>query len=134
MSKIVTSNIKRFQGTVTLRDPMTFDMLARWQEAQSNIAYANAALKEKHGITSENHSMPAYVSEQFMMIARVMYPLILEMVEKWELTNILPGVTVANFPNASPRTGAASIHALVGWLITECQNIYIGSEDEDPNE
>lgn len=110
MSKIVTSNIKRFQGTVTLRDQLDFPLVAKWEEG---LGIIRAGEKD------------------FTTIEKVMYPLIVDFVEAWGLTNILPAES-GKFPAFAPGTSAASIHALVAWLITECQNIYNGSED--PNE
>ena len=115
MSKVIESPVKRFKGTVTLRDPMTFDLVAKWEEALQVIQTAD---KES----------------RFAVIQRTLYPLMIGMVETWELTNIISPVTVENFPNASAGTSAASIHHLTAWLINECQKIYNGNEDSDPNE
>lgn len=114
--KVVTCPVKRFEGTVTLCDPMTFQMVAKWEEV---IATLRGIQKDAGG---------------YAEIEKSLYPLVVEMVEAWNLANILPNVTAANFPNASPGTGAASIHALIGWLITECQKVYNGNEEVDPNE
>jgi hypothetical protein len=116
MGKTVTSKIKRFPGTVTLRDPMTYDLVAKWEEAIQIIQSSSTGKAEKYAL-----------------IERTLFPLFVELVEKWELTNVLPGVTRENFPNATPGTSAASIHALIGWLMNECQSIYDGNEDSDPN-
>ena len=117
MSKVVTCPVKRFEGTVTLRDPMTLQMVAKWEEVLQII-----------------RAIPNEDARKYDTIEASFYPLVVEMVEAWNLANILPNVTAENFPNASPGTGAASIHALIGWLITECQKVYNGNEDDDPNE
>jgi hypothetical protein len=94
---------------------MSLPLICKWQEA---LAVANLSEKAK----------------RFDAIEANLYPLVIDMVEKWELENVLPGVTVENFPNASAGTGAAAIHSLSAWLITECQKVYNGNEDGDPNE
>ena len=117
MSKVVTCPVKRFEGTVTLRDPMTFQMVAKWEEALQIV-----------------RAIPNEDAGKYSTIEASLYPLVIEMVEAWELANILPNVTVANFPNAAAGTSAASIHSLIAWLINECQKVYNGNEDADPNE
>ena len=37
MSKVITSPIKRFPGTVTIPDPMTWDQLSRWGDFVSGF-------------------------------------------------------------------------------------------------
>ena len=37
MSKVITSPIKRYPGTVTLPDPLTWDQLSRWGDFVSNF-------------------------------------------------------------------------------------------------
>ncbi len=115
MSKIVECPVKRFPGTITLRDPMSFLLLEKWREA-SEITQGE---KDK--------------SRKFALIEKTFYPLVWECVEKWELKNILPDVTLENFPNASPGTGAKSTHTLIAWLINQCHKIYEGDEGDDPN-
>ena len=118
MGKIAECPVKRFKGTVTLRDPMTFQMVARWEEA---LQVLRAAPKDDAGRYAE--------------IEQTLYPLVIEMVEEWNLSNISDGkMTAENFPNAKAGTSAASIHSLIAWLINECQNVYNGNEDGDPNE
>jgi hypothetical protein len=95
---------------------MTYDLVAKWEEA---IQIIQAGSKDK--------------ARKYALIERTLFPVIVELVEKWELANVLPGVTRDNFPNAAPGTSAASIHALIGWLMDECQRIYDGNEDSDPN-
>lgn len=114
MSKIVECPVKRFKGTVTFRDPMTFDLVAKWEEGLGLIRLSS--------------------DEGYSAIEKTMYPLLVGMVEKWELKNISEPVAVENFPNASAGTSAASIHALIAWLINECHKIYTGNEEADPNE
>ena len=116
MSKVVTCPVKRFEGSVTLRDPMTFQMVAKWEEALQTVRAIS------------NNDAGKYAT-----IEASLYPLVIEMVEAWELANILPNITAENFPNAAPGTSAASIHSLIAWLINECQKIYNGNEDGDPN-
>jgi len=117
MGKTVQSPVKRFPGSITLRDPLTFALVAKWEEAIERMKTAN---KE------------ADVA-RLAVIEREFYPLVFEFVETWDLKNMSPE-SRESFPNASPGTSARSIHALVAWLISECQKIYNGNEDSDPNE
>lgn len=138
MSKVIESPVKRFKGTVTLRDPMDFVLGAEWDEAMGNIGFATKAINEKYHLPEnidEDTVLPReYIGERFRLIKKVLYPLLVKMVTEWNLTNILPGVTVENFPNASPGTSVASINALTAWLINECQKVYNGNEADSPNE
>lgn len=118
MGKVVTCPVKRFGGSVTLRDPMTFQMVAKWEEAVQVL-----------------RAVPNDDPRKYAEVERGLLPLVLEMVEEWHLGNLAEGaVTLTNFPNAKPGTRAADIHSLLAWLINECQAVYSGNEDSDPNE
>ena len=116
MGKTIESPVKRFPGKITLCDPLTYAQVAKWDEALQRIRKETELSKV----------------ERLAQIERELYPLIFEFVEKWELEN-MKAEPRESFPNATAGTSAASIHGLVGWLITECQNVYDGNEDSDPN-
>ena len=114
MSKRIESPVKRFPGFVLLRDPLTLAQVARWEEALAYIQLEDDLVKRYNEIEKRLH------------------PLVIDFVEEWHLENI-GEVIVDNFPNATPGTSAKSIHGLTAWLINECQKIYNGNEDSDPN-
>lgn len=103
MSKTVTSPVKRFAGTVVLRDPLPYLTVTKFEKViRDNIE--------------------ADMGEKFL-------PVILESVEKWELKNIPDSMTVENFPG-TPRK---AVYELIAWLLGELTAIYKGNEDGDPN-
>jgi len=105
MSKIITSPVKRFPGTVVLSDPLTYPQY---------IAYNNA-------ITSIDKTQSNPQQEYSVL------PGILKCVEKWDIPGF-ENVTADTFPS-SPRT---SVIKLINWLVVEI-NLLI-NEADDPNE
>lgn len=114
MSKRIDCVIPRFTGYVLLRDPLTLPLIAKWEEGLGYI------------------SREVDLNKRYTEIESRLFPLVCEFVEEWHLENI-GHPTPQNFPDASAGTSAKSIHALAAWLITECQKIYNGNEDPDPN-
>ena len=106
MSKIITSQIKKFPGTVTLSDPITYQQYERWY----------AAWKAQNELPKE--------ARESLDNEKVLWAEIMPMVEKWELENFNP----AN-PPAAPRI---PVIQLVIWLVTEIGKII--NEGTDPNE
>ena len=127
MSKIVECPIKRFPGTVTLRDPIPFRLIQRWEAANYGLPSKEEREKMK----------PGELVKIVYDVRDKLYPIVIEIVETWNLKNILTPalpVTAENFPNAAPGTSANSTNALVAWLMKEVGEIYKGNEDNDPNE
>ena len=112
MSKVITSPIKRWAGSVTLSDPLTLPQVELFE----------AGLE-----------IPASVSEDgrvyFTVLDKPQLPAILACVEKWELANLPDPVTLETFP-MSPRKAS---HELIAWLFGEIRKIYLGELDI-PNE
>jgi len=110
MSKVITSNVKRWPGTVTLSDPLTFPQVIAFQDA------IDAASELGSSVTVSKYN-------------QALLPGILECVEAWDLGNFPDPVGEDNFP-ATPRTASAS---LIGWLVTEIVVLF-GESEPDPNE
>lgn len=108
MSKVITSPIKRWAGTVTIADPLTIP------QAQ----LIEAGLKQPEGHEGESRIWLSVIDAEKL-------PAVLGCVEKWELENF----THDPFP-ASPR---ADSHKLIDWVFSELFKVYIG-EAEVPNE
>jgi hypothetical protein len=103
MSKIVASPVKRFPGTVTLADPLTYPQAIAWGEA------LDAARQEQSR-------------------ARINYALlpgILACVEEWRLGNIPANPT----PETFPSTPLISSAQLLSWLIEEISKLFAEAED-----
>lgn len=109
MSKVVTSPVKRWPGTVTLAEPLSFPQFAAWNEA----AIAAQAVIERKGY---QHEFDA-----------AMLPAIRACVEAWDLTG--PGAPTRDFYPATPRRAS---EALTAWLIGEISRIATEA-DEVPN-
>lgn len=106
MSKVLTSPIKRWAGTVTIADPLTLP------QAQA----IEAGMKP-----------PAQEGDRVWLTAidELKLPAVQACVEKWELENFTPNP----FP-ASPRKDS---HALIDFIFAELLAVYFG-EDIVPNE
>jgi hypothetical protein len=104
MSKIITSPVKRFPGTVTIADPLTYPQYFAFTEAMRTVT------KDDDIAHQEAMALPG----------------ILKCVEAWDIPVALP-VTVDNFPS-TPRQ---SVNRLLGWLIGEITRLIY--EADDPN-
>jgi hypothetical protein len=109
MSKVVTSPVKRFPGTVTLSDPLNYPQVITLEEAISEA-----------GKLSE----PTQAAYNYTLL-----PGVLKCVEVWSLEGFPASVTADTFP-ATPRVPSAE---LLGWLIGEVVALY-READESPNE
>jgi hypothetical protein len=108
MSKVITSPVKKWPGTVTLSDPLTFPQVFAFEDAISTIQ-----------------------AEQIPTQARadaIWLPVLIACVEEWHLEG-LGALSVDNFP-ATPRQASAQ---LVAWLIGEIANLFKEAETV-PNE
>lgn len=110
MSKVITSPVKKFPGTVTLSDPLTFPQVFAVEDALDKSIEVDSAFAS---------SRARYA----------VLPAIIECVEKWELEGIPENVTVETFP-ATPPTSTAR---LIAWLINEIVELFKEAEP-DPNE
>lgn len=107
MSKVITSPVKRYPGTVTISDPLTFPQA---------VAFENAigSTREGQGLTEANH---------------LCVPGILKCAEEWRLANFPEQPTADTWP-ATPRKSSAE---LIAWLVEEITEVYKEAEP-DPNE
>ncbi len=111
MSKVITSPIKRWPGTVTLADPLSFPQYIAWRDAMKQAQ--------------------AYLTEQGESAQQAEYDLILlaglrSCVEAWGLDG---GFTPEPFP-ATPRVASSR---LIAWLIRETSAIANAADDTAPN-
>lgn len=112
MSRVITSPIPRWAGTVTLRDPLYLPQ---------------AELIDEVYLTYLSFEKGKQIS--FAMLDKPKLPAIIACVEKWELADFPEVVTAGNFP-MSPK---ADRRALIDWLWSEIEKIYNG-ETTIPNE
>jgi len=106
VSKIITSPVKRYPGTVILADPLTFPQAFAFEDAL-------AAVQE----IRESGSM-----------ARMRYailPGILACVEAWHLEKLPEQPALDSFPS-TPRKSVAE---LIDWLTLEITALYRESDD-----
>jgi hypothetical protein len=111
MSKIITSPVKKWPGTVTLSDPLTYPQRFAYEDAVDALA----AYRREVGDDNVKISRANYL----------LLPGILACVEKWELANLPAIISPETFP-ASPAMSAAK---LLSWLITEVVALFEESED-----
>ena len=110
MSKIVQSPVKRWPGTVTLSDPLTFPQALAVEDALE----AAKELGEEASQRRQNYTV---------------LPGLLGCVEKWDLDGFVENPTADTFPS----TPAIASAELIGWLIEEVISLYYEAEP-DPNE
>lgn len=100
MSKVITSPVKRFPGTVTIADPLTFPQAIAVERCIAAVrALENPTLLE---------------------VNNVWVPAIDACVEEWHLEGVNGSIP------ATPRQSSAK---LVAWLINEIGVLFAESED-----
>jgi hypothetical protein len=108
MSKVITSPVEKWPGTVTIADPLTLPQYAAWEEALPKIFG-----KTERGVSATELDV---------------LPAIFKIVEKWDLTGFPTNPTIDNFP---PKPALKRI-ALINWLANEITKLWL-DDDEDPN-
>jgi hypothetical protein len=108
MSKVITSPVKRFPGTVTLSDPLTFPQALAWEKAL-------AAARETGG-------------NSMLAVNAALLPGVFACIEKWDI------VGVSNPPQADtfPATPGKPVAELIGWLVGEVARLFDDAEGGDP--
>jgi hypothetical protein len=112
MSKVITSPVGRFPGTVTLSDPLTFPQSLAVEDA---LEAANA-LGEGASMRRQNYTI---------------LPGLLACIEEWNVTG--KGMPESPTPDTFPSTPAIAAAELIAWLIEEIISLYHETEP-DPNE
>ena len=107
MSKVITSPVKRYSGTVTLYDPLTFPQSIAFEDALEAVrALGKTATMSK--------------------IRYAFLPGVLACVESWSLNGGFPERPALD---TFPSTPKAPIGELIEWLIAEVSALYRDSED-----
>lgn len=107
MSKVITSPVEHFSGTVTLHDPLTYPQLFSFQDAM-DIA---TELREEN-------------EESLYKWNYAILPGIFACVENWDLEGISNGVT----PETFPSTPALASVETIAWLVNEITSLVIEAE------
>ena len=110
MSKIITSPVKRWPGTVTLSDPLNYPQAMAVEEALDEAALLDEEVSRNR--------------RSFVLL-----PAFLMCVESWDLEGFPEQVTAETFP-ATPAVVSAN---LLSWLIGEV-TVLFAEADESPNE
>jgi len=113
MSKTITSPVKRFLGTVTLSDPLTYPQVIAVEDA----------LDEAREVAKSAETGELHMSR----IRKAVLPGICSCVEEWNLAGF-GQLTPETFP-ASPRKSADE---LVAWLQGEVIALF-SEQDDIPN-
>ena len=111
MPKVITSPVKRFPGTVTLSDPLTFPQVIAFQDAIGDVQELEEGEKT------------------WPKMLYALLPGIIACVEKWELEGVSEHPTVDTFPG----TPLMSAGKLVDWLQGEVTALLVEAETV-PNE
>ncbi len=108
MSKTIVSPVKRFPGTVTLKDPLHYPQVIAFQRA----------------LEVAQELPPGSMQIEYN---RALLPGVIAIVEEWNLT----GVDKHPTPDSFPMTPIQSARELAAWLIRETSALF--AEDEIPN-
>ena len=142
MSKLVTSPVIKFPGTVTLKDPLPLSACVEWEAALAEcqpspcnegrkILMKMVDVDERASIVDEYTKHFAGCKDCRPGLSEVaaqerMLKVIKAMVESWSV----PSFDLAN-PPGSPKTARSKF---VGWIIGEISAVYNAEEpDGDPN-
>lgn len=115
MSKVLTSPIPAFEGTIQLPARLTI-----LQCSEIDKAFGNP-----NDLLSDNKSERVWYSVSDMRVI----PALLACVEKWNIKDFPENLSLENFP-ATPR---AESHKFISWVWSELKDIYFG-ERNIPNE
>lgn len=110
MSQVITSPVKRFPGSVTIAQPLTFPQFKAWTRALTGAQEISRA----NGLQSDYDA--------------ALLPGLLACVENWGLENVPAAPTVESFP-ATPRQASQK---LVAWLVHEIATVANEAEELDP--
>jgi len=108
MSKTVTCDIKRFAGTVTFADPLTYPQYITWKDAIEKAR--------------QNGNVDLTVPETALLIL----PGVLACVESFDVDGIHGMIAADQFP-ATPRLASARF---VVWLINQVGEIVMGVDTD----
>jgi len=114
MSIVIVSPVRRWPGTVTLYDTLTFPQYFAVKEAIERVDELRANANGRQLDITELH--------------REWVPAICKCVQQWELVNFPVPVSVETFPAAPLRSAVP----LTDWLIRELTQAVLG-EEEVPN-
>lgn len=109
MSKIIESPVKRWPGSITLPEYLTYPQVVAFRKAMADAR----ALGEEAQVDVYNYAM---------------LPGLCVCVEKWNITGLPEQVTAETFP-ASPARASVQ---LLSWLIGQVTALFIEAE-EIPN-
>jgi len=117
MSKVITSAVKRFPGTVTLVYPFTYPVYTAWKNAVKQFEPGT-----RIGTVSLDDDM-----------VQIAIQGICACIEKWDIEEIKGEaprgtVTPETFP-ASPRISSAR---LISWLMSEINKVIAEEDETDP--
>jgi hypothetical protein len=142
MSKLVTSPVTKFPGTVTLKDPIPLSACVDWEtalaECQPSPCHEGRKILMQMVGAEERESIVTEYTKHFAGCANCkpglsevaaqerMIKTIKSCVESWNV----PGFDLAN-PPGSPKKARSQF---VGWIIGEISAIYNAEDpDGDPN-
>lgn len=118
MSKVITSPVKRFPGTVTLSDPFTLEQAIAWELAQIAANDLTVEVERpggKKGFDLRKGAVEGQRIQAYIPAFRVV-------VEAWNLENFSPDPWTA--------TPIGDMYRLTSWLLDEVRRVYFGEDDE----
>ena len=115
MPRVLSSPVKKWPGTITLADPLTFPQLIAWSEANERAAEI---------VTDDRKAKGSERSREFFELLKGVLPC----VEAWDLKDFPSGVTAENFP----ASGLAGFR-LIAFLNAQISAQVREADDDVPN-
>lgn len=107
MSKIITSPVEKFQGTIVLQSPIIFDLYLEWMDI------AQEAAEKK----TTKEMVFTYI------------PMLCKLIERADIVGMVEHPTVETWP----KTPAPSVLALVAWLVNEARSLIAEADTIPPD-
>lgn len=132
MPKTVTSTLPAYPGVVIFHEPLFFEQVAAFEDAQDAAAEVEpsqfwAKVAEANDITDDKGKR--VVLSWTSRSDRAFLPALLKCVKEWHIEGLPEQPTIETFP-FTPRD---KTHELIEWLVTELRKIVDG-EKNVPNE
>lgn len=118
MSKVCTSPVKKWPGTVVISDPLSYPQLLRFREA---LGITKTVEKDADG------------DPDWVAVNHAVLPGVMACIEEYHLQGFPEHPTIETGPDAFPSTPPQSASRLLAWLINEI-NALMAEAEPDPNE
>ena len=123
MSKKIVSEIKGWEGSVTIADPLLLPQSLALRKAQKEVSGFFTKKKGEFVLKED------VVIEEYLLVK---LPSLFGCIEKWNIEGKTQP-TAETFPIAGTDIDMANAISFTTWLSSEIMALYNSDEDDDPN-